>query len=96
MALTLDEHDPCAAAKALREVYYRLIAGQAAATVSFTAGPTGVSRSATFHAASPDRLMLVIRGFEENALHRRADRHAAAPLQQEVSVERSTQHHAGA
>jgi hypothetical protein len=63
--LTLDENDPCAAAKALREVYYRLIAGQAAATVSFTAGPTGVSRSATFHAASPDRLMLVIRGFEE-------------------------------
>ena len=65
MALTIDENDPCAAAKALREVYVRLVAGQATATVSFTAGPSGVSRSATFHAASPDRLLMVIRGFEE-------------------------------
>lgn len=64
MALQIDENDPCAAAKALRDVYLRLVAGQAAATVSFTAGPSGVSRSATFHAASPDRLLMVIRGFE--------------------------------
>ena len=65
MALTIDENDPCATAEALREVYVRLVAGQAAATVSFTAGPSGVSRSATYHAASADRLLMVIRGFEE-------------------------------
>lgn len=66
MALTIDEDDPCAAAKALREVYLRLIAGQAAATVSFSSGPSGVSRSATYHAAHPERLLMVIRSFERN------------------------------
>lgn len=65
MALTIDETDPCGAAAALREVYYRLIAGQAAASVSFTAGPSGVSRAATFQAANPDRLLMVIRSFEQ-------------------------------
>ena len=65
MALTIDEDNPCAAAKTLREVYIRLVAGQAAATVSFSSGPSGVSRSATYHAANPDRLLMVIRGFEQ-------------------------------
>lgn len=63
--LVVNENDPCGAAAALRAVYYQLIAGGAAQTVTFKAGPSGVERSTTFHKASPDRLLQVIRGFEE-------------------------------
>jgi hypothetical protein len=65
MALTIDENDPCAAAAALRNAYYNLIAGQASMIVTFKAGSSGVERSVTFHKAHPDRLLTVIRGFEE-------------------------------
>ena len=65
MALTVDENDPCAAAASLRQVYYNLIAGQGSMIVTFRAGQSGVERSVTFHKASPDRLLTVIRGFEE-------------------------------
>lgn len=65
MALTIDENDPCAAATALRQVYYDLIAGQGAMIVTFKAGTSGVERSVTYHKAQPDRLLAVIRGFEE-------------------------------
>lgn len=65
MALTVDENDPCAAAAALRQVYYGLIAGQGSMIVTFKAGQSGVERSVTFHKADPARLLIVIRGFEE-------------------------------
>ena len=54
--LVIDEDNPCEAAKALRAVYYRLIAGQAPMTVTFRAGPNGVERSTTFNKADPERL----------------------------------------
>ena len=65
MAITIDESDPCAAAATLRQAYYGLIAGQASMIVTFKAGSSGVERSATFHKAHPDRLLTVIREFEE-------------------------------
>jgi hypothetical protein len=65
MALVVDESNPCAAAAALRAVYYQLIAGQGAQIVTFKGGASGVERSATFHKADPARLLQVIRGFEE-------------------------------
>lgn len=61
--MTVDEDDPCAAAKALRQVYYGLIAGAASLTISFRSS-SGVERSTTFHKADPERLLHVIRGFE--------------------------------
>lgn len=64
MALTIDEGDPCAAAATLRDVYRNIIAGQAALTISFTAGLSGVSRSVTFNAANPALLQSEIRRFE--------------------------------
>lgn len=63
--MTVDESDPCAAAATLRKVYYDLIAGQGAMMVTFKAGSSGVERSVTFHRAQPDRLLSVIRGFEQ-------------------------------
>lgn len=65
MALTINEQDPCAAAATLRTVYYNLIAGQGSMIVTFRAGASGVERSVTFHKAHPDRLLTVIREFEE-------------------------------
>lgn len=65
MALIVNEDNPCEAAKALRTVYYQLIAGQAAQIITFRAGNTGVERSATFHKADPARLLQVIRSFED-------------------------------
>lgn len=64
MALVIDEENPCEAAKALRTVYYQLVAGQGAQIITFKAGASGVERSATFHKADPGRLMQVIRDFE--------------------------------
>ena len=65
MALVIDEDKPCEAAATLRSVYYRLVAGQAPMVVTFRAGPNGVERSTTFNKADPERLLQVIRGFEE-------------------------------
>ena len=65
MALVVNESDPCAAAASLRHVYYNLIAGQSSMIVNFKAGASGVERSVTFHKADPERLLSVIRGFEE-------------------------------
>jgi len=65
MTLSINEADPCAAVASLRQVYYALIAGQGAMTVSFRGGVSGVERSVTYHRAYPDRLLSVIRGFEE-------------------------------
>lgn len=79
--MTVDESDPCAAAAALRKVYYDLIAGQGAMMVTFKAGSSGVERSVTFHRAQPDRLLSVIRGFEQKcalAEGQRPRRHAIA------------------
>jgi hypothetical protein len=65
MTIHIDEADPCAAAASLRQVYVRLVAGEGAMEVRFRAGSNGVERSVRYHSAHPDRLLAVIRGFEE-------------------------------
>ena len=65
MTISIDEADPCAAAASLRQVYVRLVAGEGAMEVRFRAGSNGVERSVTYHRAHPDRLLAVLRGFEE-------------------------------
>lgn len=65
MSLVIDESDPCGAAAQLRAVYAKVIAGQSATTISFSAGPTGVSRSATFQPADAGRLLDLIRSYEQ-------------------------------
>ena len=65
MTLRVNEADPCAAAASLRQIYYALIAGHGAMSVSFRGGVSGVERTVTYHRADPDRLLSVIRGFEE-------------------------------
>jgi hypothetical protein len=65
MTIDIDEAAPCAAAASLRQVYVRLVAGQGAMEVRFRAGSNGVERSVRYHSAHPDRLLAVIRGFEE-------------------------------
>ena len=64
MSLAIDESDPCAAAAALRAVYYDLVAGQAALQVTFKAGSSGVERAVTFHRAEVGRLKGLIASFE--------------------------------
>lgn len=64
MALTLDENDPCATAAALRQVYANIVAGQAAMTVTFKAGPNGVERTVTYHKADQTALLGLIRDYE--------------------------------
>ena len=66
MSIMIDESDPCAAAAALRAVYLRLIGGQQAMSVSFKAGSSGVERAVSYHRAEPDRLLAMIRGFEQD------------------------------
>ena len=66
MTISIDEADPCAAAAALRQVYLRLIAGQQSMSVSFKAGSSGVERAVSYHRGEPDRLLAVIRGFEQD------------------------------
>ena len=66
MTIQIDEADPCAAAAQLRQVYVALVAGAGAMDVKFRAGSNGVERSVTYHRAHPDRLLAVIRGFEEH------------------------------
>lgn len=65
MALVIDEADPCAAAATLRAVYREMIAGKAAITVSFSSGPSGVSRSATYQPGNAAALLAEIRSFEQ-------------------------------
>ena len=65
MTVQIDEADPCAAAASLRQAYVRLVAGEGAMEVRFRAGSNGVERSVRYHSAHPDRLLAVIRGFEE-------------------------------
>ena len=65
MTISIDEADPCAAAASLRQVYVRLVAGEGALEVRFRAGSNGVERSVRYHGAHPERLLAVIRGFEE-------------------------------
>lgn len=62
--IAINEDDPCAAAATLRTVYANLVAGQAAARVSFRAGPNGVQREQEFHRADPARLLALIRDYE--------------------------------
>ncbi|MDR9395426.1 MAG: hypothetical protein RI571_14110 [Roseovarius sp.] len=66
MTTSINEADPCAAAASLRQVYIALVAGDGAMEVRFRAGSNGVERAVTYHRAHPDRLLAVIRGFEED------------------------------
>ena len=77
MTISIDEADPCAAAVALRQIYVRLVAGEGAMEVRFRAGSNGVERAVTYHRAHPDRLLAVIRGFEEELRARSGPRPAA-------------------
>ena len=74
MTIRVDEADPCAAAASLRQVYIRLVAGEGAMEVRFRAGSNGVERSVTYHRAYPDRLLAVIRGFEESCARQQGQR----------------------
>ncbi len=74
MALVIDEDDPCAAAKALRSVYIHLVAGVQTQTVRFRAGETGVEREVSFHKAQPDKLLQIIRDFENQCARLSGDR----------------------
>ena len=65
MTISINEADPCAAAASLRQAYVRLVAGEGAMEVRFRAGTNGVERSVTYHRAHPDRLLAVIRSYEE-------------------------------
>lgn len=65
MALTIDEADPCAAAAALRQVHYRMVAGQAAQSVTFRGGPNGTERQVVYHKADVAGLLRLIRDFED-------------------------------
>lgn len=64
-SIVIDESDPCAAAAALRTIYTRIVTGQAAISVSFKGGETGVERSVTYNKAEPDRLLRLIRFYEQ-------------------------------
>lgn len=74
MALIIDENDPCTAAKTLRSVYLQLVAGVQTQTVRFRAGETGVEREVSFHKAQPDKLLHIIRDFEDHCARRNGDR----------------------
>jgi hypothetical protein len=74
MTVQIDEAVPCAAAASLRHVYVRLVAGQGAMEVRFRAGSNGVERSVRYHSAHPDRLLAVIRGFEEQCARHQSRR----------------------
>lgn len=49
----------------LRQLYFGMIAGRSAAEVRFKAGPNGVERQVSFAKGDPDKLLAVIRGFED-------------------------------
>ena len=74
MTTSVDEADPCDAAASLRQVYVRLVAGEGAMEVRFRAGSNGVERAVTYHRAYPDRLLAVIRGFEEGCARQKGQR----------------------
>ncbi|MCI5078724.1 hypothetical protein [Oricola sp.] len=74
MTIGVDEADPCAAAASLRQVYLRLVAGEGAMEVRFRAGSNGVERAVTYQRAHPDRLLAVIRGFEEQCARQQGQR----------------------
>lgn len=64
MPLMIDESDPCAAAAALRAIYYQVVAGQSVSEVEFKAGPNGVARRVRYTSANADGLLRVIQKFE--------------------------------
>lgn len=64
MALAINEADPCGAAAQLRAVYAKLVAGEAAETVSFKAGAQGVERAVTYHKADAAALLRLVREYE--------------------------------
>ena len=65
MALEIDEDDPCGAAQQLRAIYYKLIAGQSEAEISFRAGPNGVERRVSYAKADVGKIEREIARFED-------------------------------
>lgn len=61
----LDETDPCGTAAALRKAYAELVMGGKAQTLTFRAGPNGVERSVTYNKADPERLLALVRDWEQ-------------------------------
>lgn len=61
---SLDYSDPCAVLTAIRPAYYQLVAGQAAQSVTFTAG-NGTQKMVTFHRADLSRLSSLISTLEQ-------------------------------
>lgn len=64
MPLIIDEANPCAAAAALRAIYYEVVAGKSVSEVEFKAGPNGVARRVRYSGANADGLLRVIQKFE--------------------------------
>lgn len=60
---TLDYDDPCAILAAMRPAYYRLMAGQSAQQVTYTAG-NGTSKTVMFHRTDATRLATLITKLE--------------------------------
>lgn len=65
MAVTLNDDNPCGTARALRQAYADLVSGGTAQTVTFQAGPNGVQRSVTYNKADPERLLRLVREWEQ-------------------------------
>lgn len=82
MALMIDDENPCAAVATLRQAYINLVAGQGSMVVTFNAGSSGVERSVTFHKAHPDRLLRLIREYEEKCARASGGR----PLRRAISA----------
>lgn len=64
MAVTLDEDDPCATARALEQAYADLVGGLTAQVVTHRGGPGGVETSVTYNRADPARLLMLVRDWQ--------------------------------
>lgn len=64
MAVTLNDEDPCATARALRQAYADLVVGGVAQTITHKAGPNGVERQVSYTKADPARLRALLSEWE--------------------------------
>lgn len=60
---TLDYSDPCAVLAVMKPAYYRLMAGQAAQQITYTAG-NGTTKTVMFHRTDATRLSGLIAKLE--------------------------------
>jgi len=86
------KNDPCAAAKALREVYYRLIAGRPQRQFVVSRGPTEFPDRPTFHAASPGTALRWLFGVEKCAASQGRSPRRRAKSQRRGPVKRPPQY----